>query len=214
MPARTFRRPDALHAVLFDPGRPVDDLPPRTAPAAVATRVCLGWNGTAESASAVLAALPWLQRADAVCILSADGYQAWRGPAAPELAAYLALHGVHADIVDVQVDQWSGRRRVAGGVHATSAAICWRWGRIRIRDCGAVDPGWGDAACAGEFIAAGDDEPVGLGGRAGAWLSWTTRQPARAASAGCSLTSRVRDQAAFATSTASISTMVAGFGLV
>jgi nucleotide-binding universal stress UspA family protein len=88
---------DALHAVLFDSGRPVL-ISPRTAPAAVGMRVCLGWNGTAESASAVLAALPWLQRAEAVRILSADGYQR-RGPAAPELAAYLALHGVHSDIV-------------------------------------------------------------------------------------------------------------------
>jgi nucleotide-binding universal stress UspA family protein len=35
---------------------------------------------------------------DAVRILSAEGYQR-RGPAAPDLAAYLALHGVHADIV-------------------------------------------------------------------------------------------------------------------
>ena len=88
---------DALHAVLFDSGRPVL-ISPQTPPTTIATRICLGWNGTAESASAVYAALPWLQRADAVCILSADGYQR-RGPAAPELAAYLALHGVHADIV-------------------------------------------------------------------------------------------------------------------
>ena len=88
---------DALHAVLFDSGRPVL-ISPRTAPQSVGTRVCLGWNGTAESASSVFAALPWLQRAEGVCILSADGYQR-RGPAAPELAAYLALHGVHADIV-------------------------------------------------------------------------------------------------------------------
>lgn len=36
--------------------------------------------------------------AEAVRILSADGYQR-RGPAAPELAAYLALHGINADIV-------------------------------------------------------------------------------------------------------------------
>ena len=91
---------DALHAVLFDSGRPVL-ISPRTAPASIGTRVCLGWNGTAESASAVLAALPWLQRAEAVCILSADGYQR-RGPAAPELAAYLSLHGVHAEIVMFQ----------------------------------------------------------------------------------------------------------------
>jgi nucleotide-binding universal stress UspA family protein len=88
---------DALHAVLFDSGRPVL-ISPRVAPSTIGTRVCLGWNGTAESASAVLAALPWLQRAEGVRILSADGYQR-RGPAAPELAAYLALHGVHADIV-------------------------------------------------------------------------------------------------------------------
>ena len=69
---------DALHAVLFDSGRPVL-IAPQVAPTTIGTRVCLGWNGTAESASAVYAALPWLQRADAVRILSAEEYQR-RGP--------------------------------------------------------------------------------------------------------------------------------------
>lgn len=87
---------DALHAVLFDSGHPVLIAPPQ-APASVGRRVCLGWNGTAESASAVSAAIPWLQRAEAVRILSAEGYQR-RGPAAPDLAAFLAMHDVHADI--------------------------------------------------------------------------------------------------------------------
>lgn len=87
---------DALHAVLFDSGRPVLVSPQVPLPT-IGTRICLGWNGTAESASAVGAALPWLKRAEAVRILSAEGYQR-RGPAAPELAAYLALHGVHAEI--------------------------------------------------------------------------------------------------------------------
>jgi nucleotide-binding universal stress UspA family protein len=91
---------DALHAVLFDSGRPVL-ISPQTAPTTIGTRMCLGWNGTAESASAVYAALPWLQRADAVRILSAQGYQR-RGPAAADLAAYLALHDVRADIVMFQ----------------------------------------------------------------------------------------------------------------
>jgi nucleotide-binding universal stress UspA family protein len=91
---------DALHAVLFDSGRPVL-ISPQTPPATIGTRMCLGWNGTAESASAVYAALPWLKRAEAVLILSAEGYQR-RGPAAPDLAAYLALHGVHPDIVMFQ----------------------------------------------------------------------------------------------------------------
>lgn len=91
---------DALHAVLFDSGRPVL-LSPQVAPKTVGTRICLGWNGTAESASAVSAVLPWLKRAQAVRILSGEGYQR-RGPAAPELAAYLALHEVEADMVTFQ----------------------------------------------------------------------------------------------------------------
>ena len=91
---------DALHAVLFDSGRPVL-IAPRQAlagpDARIGSRICLAWNGTAESASAVLAALPWLQRAEAVRILTADEYQR-RGPAAQDLADYLALHDVAAEI--------------------------------------------------------------------------------------------------------------------
>jgi nucleotide-binding universal stress UspA family protein len=87
---------DALHAVLFDSGRPVL-ISPQVPLTSIGTRICIGWNGTAESASAVSAVLPWLQRAEAVRILSAEGYHR-RGPAAPELAAYLALHGVDAEV--------------------------------------------------------------------------------------------------------------------
>jgi nucleotide-binding universal stress UspA family protein len=87
---------DALHAVLFDSGRPVL-ISPQKAPGSIGTRVCLAWNGTAESASSVIAAMPWMQKADGVAILSADGYQR-RGPGAPELAAYLGLHGIRAEI--------------------------------------------------------------------------------------------------------------------
>jgi nucleotide-binding universal stress UspA family protein len=87
---------DALHAVLFDSGRPVM-IAPHRAQTSIGSRVCLAWNGTAESASSALAALPWMQRAEAVRILSAEGYQR-RGPGAPDLATYLALHGVKAEI--------------------------------------------------------------------------------------------------------------------
>ncbi len=88
---------DALHAVLFDSGRPVLIAPQKT-PKTIGTRVCLAWNGTAESASAVLAALPWMQRAEAVRILTSDEYHR-RGPQAADLLAYLALHGITADVV-------------------------------------------------------------------------------------------------------------------
>lgn len=90
---------DALHAVLFDSGRPVLIAPQRAlaAESRIGSRICLAWNGTAESASAVLAALPWLHRAEAVRILTAEEYQR-RGPAAQDLADYLSLHDVAAEI--------------------------------------------------------------------------------------------------------------------
>ena len=91
---------DALHAVLFDSGRPVL-ISPQVAPTTIGTRVCVAWNGTAESAASVLAALPWMKRAEAVRVLSAEGYQR-RGPGAPDLIAYLAMHGVEADIAIFQ----------------------------------------------------------------------------------------------------------------
>lgn len=107
---------DALHAVLFDSGRPVL-ISPQTAPADIGTRLCLAWNGTAESASSVQAAMPWMELADAVAILSAEGYQR-RGPAAPELAAYLAMHDVHAEIITFK----SVNGSVGAGLLAAAAA--------------------------------------------------------------------------------------------
>jgi nucleotide-binding universal stress UspA family protein len=86
---------DALHAVLFDSGQPVL-IAPRAAPRSIGTRICLGWNGSAESASAVLAALPWLRQAEAVLILWSEEYQR-RGPMASELEDYLAAHEIVAD---------------------------------------------------------------------------------------------------------------------
>jgi nucleotide-binding universal stress UspA family protein len=87
---------DALHAVLFDSGRPVL-IAPREVPARIGTRVCCAWNGTAESAAAVAAALPWLHRADAVRILTSDEYQR-RGPQAEGIQAYLRWHEIQAEI--------------------------------------------------------------------------------------------------------------------
>jgi hypothetical protein len=48
---------DALHAVLFDSAKPVL-IAPRTASSTIGHRICIGWNGTAESASAVITVLP------------------------------------------------------------------------------------------------------------------------------------------------------------
>ncbi len=86
---------DALHAVLFDSGRPVL-IAPRVAPQTIGTRVCCAWNGTAESAAAMAAALPWLHRAEARRILYADEYQR-RGPGVEGILAYLHWHEITAE---------------------------------------------------------------------------------------------------------------------
>jgi nucleotide-binding universal stress UspA family protein len=58
-----------------------------------------------------------MERASSVAILSAEGYQR-RGPAAPELAAYLSLHDVHADIITFR----SVNGSVGAGLLAAAAA--------------------------------------------------------------------------------------------
>lgn len=104
---------DALHAVLFDSGRPVLIAPQVPRPT-IGKRICIAWNGTAESAAAVLAAIPWMQRADKVQVLSADEYQR-RGPGATELAGYLALHGIQVEFAQFRpVEKDVGRGLLEG----------------------------------------------------------------------------------------------------
>ena len=103
---------DALHAVLFDSGRPVL-IAPQKAGQAIGSRICIAWNGTAESAAAVHAAIPWMQRAEAVRVLSADEYQR-RGPGAADLLGYLALHGIHPEVAQFRpMDRDVGRGMLA-----------------------------------------------------------------------------------------------------
>jgi nucleotide-binding universal stress UspA family protein len=112
---------DALHAVLFDSGRPVL-ISPQQAPASLGERVCLAWSGTAESAAAARYAIPWMQRADQVTILNSKEYQR-RGPSAEELAGYLALHGIqcrHAGFGAVDREVGAGMLAAA---HAAGADL-------------------------------------------------------------------------------------------
>jgi hypothetical protein len=88
-------RPRMPFRVLFDSAKPVL-IAPRTAPSTIGHRICIGWNGTAESSSAVMTALPWLHRAEAIRILWSEDYQR-RGPLAPDLQQYLAAQHLTAD---------------------------------------------------------------------------------------------------------------------
>lgn len=115
---------EALHAALFDSGRPVLVAPRRPADG-IGRRIAIAWNGTAESASGVQAVLPWLERAEAVRVLTATGYQR-RGPDAGALAEYLALHGIRVDVVSFPPHEGSvglGLLRAAGEFGADLLAM-------------------------------------------------------------------------------------------
>jgi nucleotide-binding universal stress UspA family protein len=83
----------SFDAALFDSGRPVLLVPPGAA-GAIGTHVVLGWDGSAEAARAVSAALPLLAVAERVTVLT--GGQADKEAPASALLAYLLRHGVRA----------------------------------------------------------------------------------------------------------------------
>ncbi|MDT7951289.1 MAG: universal stress protein, partial [Acetobacteraceae bacterium] len=59
------------------------------------------------------AAIPWMQRAQAVRILYSPDYQR-RGPGAPEVASYLVLHDIQAETVPFKaIDRDVGRGLLA-----------------------------------------------------------------------------------------------------
>jgi nucleotide-binding universal stress UspA family protein len=106
---------EALHAVLFDSGRPVL-MAPVESPASIGKRVAIAWNGTSNAASALTSVMPFVRQAEAVRILTSPDY--FRGgPTAEEVADYISNHGVEADVVT-----FSAINRVTGAGLLAAAA--------------------------------------------------------------------------------------------
>lgn len=84
-----------MRAALFESARPVLLLPPKNR-RLVGRRVCIAWDQGKEAAMSVAAAIPLLQQADAVTIVSC-GSEFRSGPKAAQLADYLLYWGVTAE---------------------------------------------------------------------------------------------------------------------
>ncbi|MDA8232267.1 MAG: universal stress protein [Magnetospirillum sp.] len=87
--------PITLNAALMESGRPLLLVPPEP-PAVIGHSVAIAWNGSAEAGRAVAFAMPLLQRAAAVHILSVSEEMRAGNAPAEELAAYLGWHGIAA----------------------------------------------------------------------------------------------------------------------
>ena len=93
-----------LNAALVDTGRPVLVVPPGMTVESltdIGHKITISWNGSAEAGRAVAAAMPIIHVSDHVRILTADSEHSRAAEGAPELARYLAWHGVTADIQTV-----------------------------------------------------------------------------------------------------------------
>ncbi len=96
-PATSGVPPDFAEAVMAISGKPALVLPYAAVPEHIGETVAIAWKPTREAARAVAAALPLLQRAARVHVVS------WTAPdeavtgAALDLRGYLARHGVQAE---------------------------------------------------------------------------------------------------------------------
>ena len=89
--------PITLEAALLDTGRPILVAPP-VAGASMGGTAAIAWEGSPEAARAIADAIPLLDQAESVHILSAEAAQV--SPVKPEsLRRRLARHGIASDIV-------------------------------------------------------------------------------------------------------------------
>ena len=93
----------AIESGLFESGRPILLSPP-SPPSQIATNVLIAWNCSTEQARATALAMPILQKADRVTILTIIGGTGVPGPSAEQLIRYLRCNGVVAESMRVELD--------------------------------------------------------------------------------------------------------------
>ncbi|MGB8896978.1 MAG: universal stress protein [Pseudolabrys sp.] len=107
-----MRRPDlnssglykrAVESCLFESGRPILLCPPLP-PRQIATNVLIAWTCSTEQARANALAMPLLQKANRVTVLTVIGGTGVPGPSAEQLIRYLQRNGIVAEPLRVELD--------------------------------------------------------------------------------------------------------------
>src|SRR5450830_353957 len=93
----------AIESGLFESGRPILLSPP-SPPRQIATNVLIAWNCSTEQARATAFAMPLLQKADRVTVLTVIGGTAVPGPSAEQLIRYLQRNEIVAESMRVELD--------------------------------------------------------------------------------------------------------------
>ncbi len=93
----------AIESALFESGRPILLAPP-SPPRQIATNVLIAWNCSTEQARAIALAMPLLERADRVSVLTVTGGTGVPGPSAEQLIRYLQRNGIVAEPLQAELD--------------------------------------------------------------------------------------------------------------
>jgi nucleotide-binding universal stress UspA family protein len=108
----------AIESGLFESGRPILISPP-SPPRQIATNVLIAWNCSTEQARATALAMPLLQKADRVTVLTVTGGTAVPGPSAEQLIRYLQRNGIAAKPLIVEL----ARRNTGEAILATAKTL-------------------------------------------------------------------------------------------
>ena len=93
----------ALESGLFESGRPILLSPP-SPPKQIATNVLIAWNGSTEQTRAIAFAMPLLQQAERVKVLTIPGGAGVPGPSGEQLTRSLERNGIPATPLTVELD--------------------------------------------------------------------------------------------------------------
>jgi nucleotide-binding universal stress UspA family protein len=101
--ANSVLRNSAIESALFESGRPILISPPSPLPQ-IGTNILIAWNCSTEQARASALALPLLQRADRVTVLTVVGGTGVLGPPPQQLIRYLQFNGIAAEPLAVDLN--------------------------------------------------------------------------------------------------------------
>ncbi len=101
-PLRGALTPSAstMEDALFESGRPLLIAPPK-APGGIGDTIVIAWNGSTESARAIVMSMPFLARAKKVHVLAVEGGMV-PGPGVAEVEGHLRRNGISAQASTVQ----------------------------------------------------------------------------------------------------------------
>jgi nucleotide-binding universal stress UspA family protein len=108
----------AINSGLFESGRPILLVPP-SPPNQIGTDVLIAWNRSTEQARATALAMPLLQRADRVRVLTVIGGTEVSGPSAEQFTQYLRRNRIGAELRKAEL----GGRNTGETILATAQSL-------------------------------------------------------------------------------------------